>query len=413
MNVRKATLGELIETQKGFAFKSAWFSEEGRPIVKVKDFTTNSIDTSNLSHISEDEAENHLRYELSTGDVVIQTVGSWPSNPASVVGKCVKIPRHASGALLNQNAVKISPSERIDNRYLYYAVKAPAFGEYIVGTAQGAASQAAITLDSIRAYKLDVPPLTVQHKIAGILSAYDDLIENNLRRIKILEDMAQSLYREWFVHFRFPGHESTKMIDSPLGPIPEDWEVKKVEEVFDIVGGGTPSKKMAEYWIDGNIQWYSPRDLTAENTMFMENSANQINELGLKKSSAKLVPANSVMLTSRATIGAIAINTTPACTNQGFITCLPNSRTPVNFLYQWLNANVDMFISHSSGATFKEISKGVFRQLNFLLPSQQQVNQYENLIKPISKQLLNLQRRNTNLRQTRDLLLPKLLTPDS
>jgi len=413
MSVNTSTLGEFINTQKGFAFKSAWFCETGRPIVKVKDFTSNSVDPSGLTHIPEDIAEKYLRYELKTNDVIIQTVGSWPSNPASVVGKCIKIPRGASRALLNQNAVKISPSSELDNSFLYYSLRNVTFSGYIVGTAQGAASQAAITLDSIRAYKIDVPPLPEQKRIAGILSAYDDLIENNLRRIKILEEMAQSLYREWFVHFRFPGHESTPMIDSPLGPIPEGWEVKKVADAFSIVGGGTPSKKKDEYWEGGDIQWYSPRDLTADKTMFMERSVNHINELGLKKSSAKLFPANSVMLTSRATIGAIAINTVPSCTNQGFITCLPNDSIPQLFLFQWLTANVETFILHASGATFKEISKGVFKGLDFLQPPHDLVTQFENTSTPIADQLLNLQRRNQNLRATRDLLLPKLLTPST
>lgn len=144
--------------------------------------------------------------------------------------------------------------------------------------------------------------------------------------------------------------------------------------------------------------------------MFMEQSVHQITKHGLKKSSARIFPANSVMLTSRATIGAIAINTVPACTNQGFITCLPNERVPLYFLFQWLNASVDTFISHASGATFKEISKGVFRTLNFLLPPPDLVARYETAVAPVSEQLLNLQRRNQTLRQTRDLLLPKLLS---
>jgi type I restriction enzyme S subunit len=145
--------------------------------------------------------------------------------------------------------------------------------------------------------------------------------------------------------------------------------------------------------------------------MFIEKSATQINELGLKKSSAKMFPAYSVMLTSRATIGAIAINTVSSCTNQGFITCLPNAKVPLYFLHQWLKSNVETFILHASGSTFKEISKGVFKGLDFLQPDAGLVQLYQQAVSPVADQLLNLQRRNQTLRRTRDLLLPKLLSP--
>lgn len=306
---------------------------------------------------------------------------------------------------------------KLDPHFLLYSL----LGEDLQGQIRGYGSGSTVEhmrLGDIPELRINIPDLPTQKKIAGILSAYDDLIENNLRRIKILEEMAQSLYREWFVHFRIPPEVLTKaglspeikFVDSPMGQIPEGWEVKKVGDSFDITGGGTPSKKVDEYWQGGTIQWYSPRDLTAEGTMFMDQSASQITELGLKKSSARLFPENSVMLTSRATIGAVSINTTPACTNQGFITCLPNDKVPLYFLYQWTQANVDLFISHASGATFKEISKSVFRTLNFLMPPHKLVGQYEKLVSPISEQLLNLQRRNKNLPLTRDLLLPNFFS---
>jgi type I restriction enzyme S subunit len=298
---------------------------------------------------------------------------------------------------------------RLDTRFLYFALRPQL--DHLRSVSTGSATKF-LTMGLLSNLELPLPDLAAQRKIAGILSAYDDLIENNLRRIKILEEMAQSLYREWFVHFRFPGHESAKFVDSPLGQIPKGWEWRKVGDAFEIQGGGTPSTANEEYWVDGEIQWYSPRDLTAEGTMFIEKSAVQINEIGLKKSSAKMFPAYSVMLTSRATIGAIAINTVPACTNQGFITCLPNARAPLYFLHQWLKANVETFILHASGSTFKEISKGVFKGLDFLQPNAGLVQRYEQAVSPVADRLLNLQRSNQTLRRTRDLLLPKLLSGD-
>lgn len=262
----------------------------------------------------------------------------------------------------------------------------------------------------LRNIPIYLPPLPIQRRIAGILAAYDELIENNQRRIGVLEEMARRLYREWFVHFRFPGHETVKMIESELGQIPAGWEVKKVGDAFDICGGGTPSRAKDEYWNNGMLQWYSPRDLTNSNTMFMDDSADHITELGLAKSSAKMFPARSVMLTSRATIGAIAINTKEACTNQGFITCIPNERVPLYFLYHWLVENVPVFHLMASGATFKEISRGVFKTIELIIPPEKIVKCFEKTVMPISEQILILQRQIQNLRQTRDLLLPRLMS---
>ena len=257
---------------------------------------------------------------------------------------------------------------------------------------------------------LPLPPLPAQRRIAGVLSDYDELIENNQRRIQILETMARALYREWFVEFRFPGHDKIPRVASPLGDIPQGWEVKTVTDSFEISGGGTPSRKESSYWDEGTVQWFTPSDLTVAGTMFMDDSPEHITTRGLAESSARLFPAFSVMMTSRATIGSIAINTHEACTNQGFITCLPNERVPLNFLLQWLTDNVPKFKLLASGATFKEISRGVFKTIEFLHPSPALVRRFESHVEPMAKQILELQRQATNLRRTRDLLLPRLLS---
>jgi type I restriction enzyme S subunit len=257
---------------------------------------------------------------------------------------------------------------------------------------------------------LVLPDVATQRRIASILSAYDDLIENNTRRIAILEEMARRIYEEWFVRFRFPGHDQVQKVASELGLIPEGWKVQTVEQTFQILGGGTPSKAEPAYWEGGTINWYSPTDLTRAGTSFMEQSADRITALGLAKSSAKLFPPMSVMLTSRATIGVVAINTNEACTNQGFITCLPNSDYPLWLLYHWLKANVETFIGLGTGATFKEITKGTFKGIRLLVPPQNLVGAFSSTSEQLMLLSLNLQRKNRNLRATRDLLLPKLIS---
>ena len=191
----RVKLGDVINTRKGFAFKSSWFKDDGdTAIAKVTNFTANSIDESGLVKISRELGDKYQSYRLNAGDVVIQTVGSWASNPNSVVGKCVRVPASVDGALLNQNAVIVSPKSEISQTYLYYLLKTDGFKGYIVGTAQGAASQAAITLDSLRAYEFELPALEDQNKISTTLQSYDELIENNSKRITKLKIIADLIY---------------------------------------------------------------------------------------------------------------------------------------------------------------------------------------------------------------------------
>ncbi len=238
----------------------------------------------------------------------------------------------------------------------------------------------------------------------------DDLIDDNERRIEILEEMARLLYREWFVHFRFPGHEDVQLVDSDLGPIPEGWEVPRVSEVLETVGGGTPAKAEEAYWADGTLPWFTPTDLTRAGAAAAFDSASTITERGLKKSSAKLFPAGSVMMTSRATIGTISIAATSATTNQGFITCVPSERLTSNYIYFWLHANVDLFLSLAGGATFKELRKSTLRELPILVPRQRDMDSFEDSVEPMMSLVKNLLQQNRILLEARDLLLPRLVS---
>lgn len=200
------------------------------------------------------------------------------------------------------------------------------------------------------------------------------------------------------------------MVESDLGMIPEGWEVRSIGEAIEILGGGTPSTKTREFWDQGEIIWYSPTDLTTAGTMFIMDSAKKITNLGLQSSSARLFPAYSVMMTSRATIGVVAINTQSACTNQGFITCIPNQRLSTYQIYHWVLDNKEKIISLASGTTFKEINKTTFRKLSILIPNTDVRERFNTTVSPLYKQVENLLRKNTNLRRTRDLLLPKLIS---
>lgn len=287
-------------------------------------------------------------------------------------------------------------TELIDPIFLYYSVTDQTFTDYLAANVKGAAYPAVDT-EIIARGEIFYPPRDVQRKIADVLSAYDDLIEVNTRRIRILEQMAQAVYHEWF-----------GKVDAQS--LPEGWEFTTVESAFETIGGSTPSTKNPEYWEGGDITWYSPSDLTANKAMFIKSSAKQITHKGLENSSAKMFPPYCVMMTSRATIGVVSINTTPACTNQGFITCIPNERVSTFQIYFWILDNLELIDGIASGATYKEIGRGEFREFDFVIPDRDTKQKFDKVMIPIGQQIEVLLAKNANLRRTRDLLLPRLVS---
>jgi type I restriction enzyme S subunit len=183
-----------------------------------------------------------------------------------------------------------------------------------------------------------------------------------------------------------------------------------VRNIFDILGGGTPSTDEPSYWEDGTINWFIPTDVTALKGIFLKESSVKISGSGYKNSSAKMFPAYSVMMTSRATIGAVAINTEPATTNQGFITCLPNERFSFAFIYFWILHNKDTFEMLASGSTFLEIIKSVFKEIEIIVPTDEVLKAFDKIVLPLFAKIENLQSQITALRQMRDKLLPRLLS---
>lgn len=407
-NWKTYKLGDIIDYQKGYAFKSKWYQDSGKLIVRVSDTTSNSVDISTCHRISEENAEKLMLYELLENDIIIASVGSWPPNYNSVVGKVVKVPKSAEESLLNQNAVRLRTKDKskFNQRFIYDLMKTQNFLNYIVNRAQGSASQASIKLTDIFDYKFNLPPIQEQKEIAQILSAIDEKIENNLAINKTLEEMAMALYKHWFVDFG-PFQEG-EFVDSELGEIPKGWEVKKIGDVINTLGGGTPKTNELSYWENGDVLWYSPTDLTRDNGMFSLESSKKITNLGLQKSSAKLFPAYSLLMSSRATIGALTINTIEASTNQGFITMIPNDDLSIFQLYNWTKSNLDLIISKANGSTFKEISKTNFRNLEIVVGTN--IEQYKIEAKSIFNKIENSIIENQTLTKLRDTLLPKLIS---
>ena len=293
---------------------------------------------------------------------------------------------------------------KVEQRYLYQLLKSDyqrvRMQSYITGSAQPQ-----LPIKNFSQIEIPIPPLPTQRRIADILSAYDDLIENNQKQIKLLEEAAMRLYKEWFVKLRFPGHENTKIVDG----VPEGWEKLYIEDVCQTVGGGTPSTKVPSYYNNGTIPWVTPTDITRNDCLILLDTEKKITEEGLARSSAKMLPSETILMTSRASVGFFGISEQEVCTNQGFISCIPNNKNLMMFLLLNLMSRKDEIRQKAGGATYLEINKSTFRKLIVIKPDDTLLNEFQSITYTILKRISALKKQSDLLKQARDKLLPKLM----
>ena len=395
-------IGELIETLIDYRGKTPPKTASGVPLITAKVIKGGRITSDHPEFIAEDYYDAWMRRGLpQPGDILITT--------EAPLGEVAQIGRDAKVALA-QRVILLRPDRRkVDPQFLFHYLRSPEAQARIRQRASGT-TVSGIRQPELRAVDISLLERRDQEVVGRVLDALDDLIENNRRRIELLEQMAQAIYREWFVRFRYPGHEDVALVDSPLGPIPEGWEVTTCGDAMTVLGGGTPSKKEAAYWDGGTIPWFTPSDLTRRRTRFAVEPAMSITAEGLRNSSARLFPAGSVLMTSRATLGVLAIATTDASCNQGFIVIPPDDGWPPSFIYEWLDHHADELEMLGTGATFKEITKGSFKRFPFLSPTPDVVEAFRNAVGPIEGEVGVLEQSSRNLGVIRDLLLPKLVT---
>jgi type I restriction enzyme S subunit len=375
---------------------------EGYPMASSKDMRENDFDMSAVKQISEHDYLKLVKGNCKPllGDVLIIKDGNSYLKYIFAIKEEREMVLLSSIAILRPNQEKIIPS------YLQYILRSPDTKKDMENYVSGAAIPR-IVLKDFKSMKIPLPPIPTQKKIASILSAYDDLIENNLKRIKLLEEAAQNIYKEWFVNFRFPGWENTRF-DEETG-LPEGWRAGLMDEIMDVVGGGTPSTEIPEYWDPQEVIWFSPTDLSRNNSIVLIDSSKKISNLGLKKSSSKLLPPKTILMSSRATIGLFGLINEPCCTNQGFINIIPNTEIFRYYILYNLFSRKKEIEANATGATFKEISKKNFKSLPILIPPNEYVGKYYSLIDNIIAQIENFEKQNQKLKEARDILLPRLM----
>ena len=308
----------------------------------------------------------------------------------SVMYTCIasigKVGISRSEVLTNQQINSIVPNVDTDCRFLYYLLRhlTPNIQQQNAGCAVPI-----INKGDFESFQIPIPPLPVQRRIADVLSAYDDLIENNRRRIAILEETARLTYRKWF-----GGTEQGRT--ASLG------------EVCQTFGGGTPKTSVPDFW-DGDVPWVVPTDITRNTCLAVLDTERKISEIGLQKSSAKMLPANAILMTSRASVGYFGIADFPVCTNQGFISIIPNDDSLRWYLLFNLMSRVEEIRSNAKGSTFPEISRARFRSMDVAIPDDNPLIEFNGVVEPLMQQVRILAKQNAALATARDMLLPRLM----
>lgn len=425
----KVRLGEFVEHQKGFAFKSSEYSQSGLPIVRVSNFTDRSINMEGCFFISAANAGQYERFKLKYLDVVIATVGSWPTNPASVVGKTICVPKEAEGSFLNQNAVILRAKGGLVQRYLFYLLKTPEFQSHIVSKAQGSANQASITLEDIFSFEFNKPSLERQNAIAQTLGTLDDKIELNRKMNETLEAMARATFKSWFIDFdpvrakmdgrwrkgqSLPGlpaelfdlfPEKIEMGD--LGTHPVGWQHSPFIDLVEILGGGTPKTTVTDYW-NGEIPWFSVVDAPAQSDVFVIQTEKTITQKGVENSSAKILPVGTTIITARGTVGKIAIVGREMAMNQSCYGLVGKNANPY-FTYFATNSVVETLKSKSHGSVFDTITRSTFESVYVPMPHPGLYPVFEKFVEPLLLKIkVNLEE-SMSLAKIRDSLLSPLI----
>jgi len=354
--------------------------------------TKAGFDFSDCLFIDEKKDAALNKGKLCREDIVLTTrgtVGNTAFFKPSVPYEHLRI--NSGMVILRCDRTKLLPA------FLYHFVRSPSFHEQVNSLRSGVA-QPQLPIRDMRRIRLPVPPLPVQRRISGILSAYDELIENSQRRIRLLEDMARALYREWFVHFRFPGHESVPRRPSALGDIPQGWAVKKLGEVATITMGLSPKGDTYNDQGDGTPLVNGPVE-------FGERFTKQVK---WTTAPTKLCHDGDLVVCVRgSTTGKYVKSDGTYCLGRGVCGMSSTYQAYVDLLFQ---NELPLLLGQTSGSTFPSWTGPQLQSHPVLSPPPKLLERFEEIVKPMSGAIAAYARRIDNLRRTRDLLLPRLLS---
>ena len=357
--------------------------------------TSNRYITKTEKTITKEGVDSSSTKLAKTGTLVMASAGQGKTRGQSSILKC--------DAYINQSIIAlVGKLEFLDTTFLFYNMMLRY--EELRVRSDASSTRGSITTDMLKKLPILLPELVTQKHIADILSIYDDLIEVNNRRIVLLEQAAQELYKEWFVRFCFPGHENAKFENG----FPKDWSIKRLTDYGRIETGKTPSTEVAENY-GGEILFVKTPDM--HDNMFIIQTEDKLSERGHCTQPKKLLPANSTMVSCIGTAGVVSINAEPAHTNQQINSIVLNNPNELEWLYytcKSLKETIELF--GATGATMTNLSKGKFEKLKVIDPDEELILSYHDKVKPLFDEIKSLMYQNQNLTAQRDMLLPRLMS---
>ena len=385
--MKEKFLRELADIQTG-PFGSQLHKEDyvadGTPIVTVEHLGNKMFSEQNLPRVSNTDKNRLKKYVLKQGDIVFSRVGS--------VDRCSYVDQKHDGWMFSGRCLRVRPTSEIDSEYLYYYFCLEETKQFVRNISVGA-TMPSINTKLLGEVVVTFPELEQQKRISGILSAIDSKIEVNQKINDNLEQQAATYFQELFINNANPM-----------------WQISTISDLGTVVGGSTPSKTKPEYYTNNGIAWITPKDLSINKSKFISHGENDITELGLKNSSATVMPKDTVLFSSRAPIGYIAIASNEVTTNQGFKSVIPYSEIGTAFVYFFLKHSLPVIESAASGSTFKEISGSAMKNIPAIIPDRNTLDQFNSFCAPIFAQQKILEEQNHSLAMLRDSLLPKLMS---
>ena len=360
------------------------YVDDGTPIVTVEHLGNRVFTEQNLPRVSNEDKQRLSKYILKEGDIVFSRVGS--------VDRCSFVDSQHTGWLFSGRCLRVRPFEEISPLFLYYFFCLESTKKFIRNIAVGA-TMPSINTKLMGEIEVSYPDKQVQEKIANLLGAIDDKLELNNAINDNLEQQAQALFQELFITNADP-----------------NWQTGTISNLGTVIGGSTPSKAKPEYYTKNGIAWITPKDLSINKSKFITHGENDITELGLKNSSATVMPEGTVLFSSRAPIGYIAIAAGNITTNQGFKSVVPNDEIGTAYVYYYLKQNLSMIERLASGSTFKEVSGGTMKSVPAIVPDSKTIEKFNSFCLPIFEQQKVLETQNQTLAGLRDSLLPKLMS---
>ncbi len=381
-------IDEIAMGPFGSNIKVSCFVDSGVPVLNGSNLEGFSLSEKTFRYVTRKKADSLNKANAHRGDIVITHRGT--------LGQIVFIPQDSKydRYVISQSQFRVRCNDKVLPEYLVYYFHTP-IGQHKLLSNASQVGVPALARPSSTFQQIEVvlPELSIQKRVVEIISTIQKKIVNNQELNDNLEQQAQSYFQELFVDNADP-----------------EWAIGTISDLGTVVGGSTPSKAKPEYYTESGIAWITPKDLSINKSKFVSHGENDITELGLKNSSAAIMPEGTVLFSSRAPIGYIAIAAGEVTTNQGFKSVVPKPEIGTPFVYFFLKNTLPVIEGMASGSTFKEVSGSTMKNVPAVIPDAETLAKFSDFCAPIFAQQRILEEQNQSLATLRDNLLPKLMS---